>query len=93
MIIYRATILPHRNKWSPLINDGRKNRLGHLRWGLIPPWAKDEKIGYKMINARAETVSEKPSYRNAFKKKRCIIPADSFYEWQNTEDGKVPDAY
>lgn len=73
-----------------VINDGKKNRLGHLRWGLIPPWAKDEKVGYKMINARAETVAEKPSYRNAFKKKRCIIPADSFYEWQNNEAGKVP---
>ena len=73
-----------------IINDGRKNRLGHLRWGLIPPWAKDEKIGYKMINARAETVSEKPSFRNSFKKKRCLIPADSFYEWQKVGDGKVP---
>ncbi len=73
-----------------IVNDGSKNRLGHLRWGLIPPWAKDEKIGYKMINARAETVSEKPSYKNAFKRKRCIIPADSFYEWKNTDNGKVP---
>ena len=73
-----------------IINDGVKNRLGHLRWGLIPPWAKDEKIGYKMINARAETAAEKPSFRNAFKRKRCIIPADSFYEWKKTEKGKVP---
>ena len=73
-----------------VINDGVKNRLGYLRWGLIPPWAKDEKIGYKMINARAETVTEKPSYRNAFKNKRCIIPADSFYEWQKIDGGKVP---
>ncbi|MDW0117116.1 SOS response-associated peptidase [Sporosarcina thermotolerans] len=73
-----------------IINDGEKNRLGHLRWGLIPPWAKDEKIGYKMINARAETLAEKPSYRNAFSKKRCIIPADSFYEWQRKDGEKVP---
>jgi putative SOS response-associated peptidase YedK len=73
-----------------IVNDGEKNRLGHLRWGLIPPWAKDEKIGYKMINARAESVSERPSYKHAFKKKRCIIPADSFYEWENTENGKIP---
>lgn len=73
-----------------IINDGKKNRLGHLRWGLIPSWSKDEKTGYKMINARAETVSEKPSFRNAFKKKRCLIPADSFYEWQKVDDGKVP---
>ncbi len=73
-----------------IINDGRKNRLGYLRWGLIPPWAKDEKSGYKMINARAETIAEKPSFRNAFKTRRCMIPADSFYEWQRKDDGKVP---
>ncbi|WP_438311681.1 SOS response-associated peptidase [Sporosarcina sp. FA9] len=72
-----------------LINDGTKNRLGYLRWGLIPPWAKDVKIGYKMINARSETLDEKPSFRNAFKKKRCIIPADSFYEWQKVGPEKV----
>lgn len=73
-----------------IINDGKRNRLGHLRWGLIPPWAKDEKIGYKMINARAETVAEKPSFRKAFSKKRCIIPADSFYEWQKQNGEKIP---
>ncbi|RNF40168.1 SOS response-associated peptidase [Planococcus salinus] len=73
-----------------VINDGTKNRLGMLQWGLIPPWAKDEKIGYKMINARAETAAEKPSFRNAFKKKRCLVVADSFYEWQKTTDRKIP---
>ena len=73
-----------------IVNDGTKNRLGMLRWGLIPPWAKDEKIGYKMINARAETAAEKPSFRNAFKKKRCLVVADSFYEWQKTTDRKIP---
>ncbi|WP_252502563.1 SOS response-associated peptidase [Sporosarcina sp. Marseille-Q4943] len=75
---------------AAIINDGHKNRLGHLRWGLIPPWAKDEKIGYKMINARAETVAEKPSFRKAFQKKRCILPADSFYEWQRKDGEKIP---
>jgi putative SOS response-associated peptidase YedK len=69
-----------------VINDGSKNRLGFLRWGLIPPWAKDMKIGNKMINARAETIAEKPSFRNAFKKKRCLIIADSFYEWKRHDD-------
>jgi len=73
-----------------IINDGRRNRLGRLRWGLIPPWAKDEKIGYKMINARGETIAEKPSFRNAYRKKRCIIPADSFYEWKREGKEKVP---
>ncbi|GIM48485.1 putative SOS response-associated peptidase YoqW [Collibacillus ludicampi] len=65
----------------------RKKRIGQLKWGLIPSWAKDEKIGYKMINAKAETVQEKPAFRNAFKKRRCIIPADGFYEWKRNEDG------
>ncbi|MFE8698400.1 SOS response-associated peptidase [Cytobacillus sp. FJAT-53684] len=69
-----------------VINDGSKNRLGFLRWGLIPPWSKEMKIGYKMINARAETISEKPSFRNPFQKKRCLIIADSFYEWKRHED-------
>ena len=73
-----------------VINDGMKNRLGYLKWGLVPPWAKDSKVGYKMINARAETAHEKPSFREALKKKRCLIVADSFYEWKRTEDRKVP---
>ncbi|MEH7356967.1 SOS response-associated peptidase [Neobacillus drentensis] len=69
-----------------VINDGRVNRMGLLKWGFVPPWAKDLSIGNKMINARAETISEKPSFRNAFKKKRCIVIADSFYEWKRHED-------
>ena len=73
-----------------VVNDGAKNRLGYLKWGLVPPWAKDQKIGYKMINARAETAAEKPSFRHAFKKKRCLVIADAFYEWQRTDEGKIP---
>lgn len=73
-----------------VINDGSKNRLGFLKWGLIPPWAKEEKVGYKMINARSETVHEKSSFRNALKNKRCLIVADSFYEWKRTDERKVP---
>jgi putative SOS response-associated peptidase YedK len=58
------------------------------RWGLVPFWAKDLKVGYKMINAKAETVDQKPSFRNAFKSRRCLIPADGFYEWKKLEGGE-----
>lgn len=79
------------NSVLSVINDGSKNRLGYLRWGLIPSWAKDEKIGYKMINARAETLTEKSSFRNAYQKRRCLILADSFYEWKRNDDkSKIP---
>ena len=61
-------------------NDGR-NKLDFFIWGLIPSWAKDPKIGYKMINARGETLGEKPSFRAAYKRRRCLILADGFYEW------------
>lgn len=56
-----------------------------LQWGLIPSWAKDPKMGAKLINARAETVSEKPAFRSAFRKRRCLVVADGFYEWQQQE--------
>ena len=56
-----------------------------MRWGLVPFWAKDVKIGYSLINAKAETIAEKPAFREAFKKRRCIIPADGFYEWQKLD--------
>lgn len=74
-----------------VINNGKENRMGFLRWGLIPPWAKDMSIGYKMINARSETLTEKPSFKNAYQKKRCIIVADSFYEWKRIDSKtKIP---
>lgn len=61
-----------------------------LTWGLIPFWAKDIKIGSRMINARSETVAEKPAYRAAFKRRRCLVPASGFYEWQKREGYKQP---
>ena len=65
------------------VEDGESQRvLSRLRWGLVPSWAKEVKIGDRMINARAETVASKPAYRRAFAKKRCLIPADGFYEWK-----------
>jgi len=70
--------------------DGRKMKW--LKWGLVPSWAKDAAgMGARLINARSETVAEKPSFRDAFKKRRCLIPADGFYEWQRrTGDKKQP---
>ena len=61
-----------------------------LQWGLVPSWAKDSNIGNKMINARAETVAEKPSFRKAFKQQRCMVLADGFYEWKREENTKQP---
>ena len=67
-----------------------ENRLEKFHWGLVPFWAPDLSMGSRLINARAETVDQKPSFRNAFKKRRCLIPADGFYEWQGTKGRKQP---
>ena len=64
--------------------------LDAFKWGLVPFWAKDPKIGNRMINARAETLAEKPAFKAALKRRRCLIPASGYYEWQKTDDGKVP---
>jgi len=73
-----------------LTQDGAEREFTYLKWGLIPSWAKDPKIGSRMINARSETAAEKPSFRAAFKRRRCLIPATGFYEWQRLEDSKQP---
>lgn len=74
----------------PIITNSEPDRLSFARWGLVPSWAKDIKIGTKMINARAETVAEKPSFRSALAKRRCLIPAAAFYEWRKDASGKTP---
>ena len=65
-------------------------RLALLYWGLVPSWAREKSIGARMINARAETVSEKPAYRSAFRRRRCLVLADGYYEWQARPEGKQP---
>jgi putative SOS response-associated peptidase YedK len=69
----------------PVITNEQPKTLSMFRWGLIPSWSKEEGIGNQLINARAESVAEKPSFRSAFKRRRCLIPASGFYEWQKSE--------
>jgi putative SOS response-associated peptidase YedK len=68
----------------------QKRSLDALQWGLVPHWAKDAKIAYKTVNARVETVDTAPSFRQAFRKRRCLIPANGFYEWKKVVGGKIP---
>lgn len=82
-------VAPSREVAAVLVRGGER-RLETLRWGLIPSWADDPGIGSRMINARSETAAEKPSFRGAFRKRRCLLPADGFYEWQRTGNGKQP---
>jgi putative SOS response-associated peptidase YedK len=86
----RYNIAP--TQYVAAIRDGadEERELVMLRWGLVPFWAKDPSIGNRMINARAETVAEKPSYRSAYKHRRCLVLADGFYEWQREGTSKTP---
>jgi putative SOS response-associated peptidase YedK len=73
-----------------ILREGRENVLRRLHWGLVPFWAREASIGSRMINARVETVSAKPAFRAAFRKRRCLIPADGFYEWKGEKSPKQP---
>lgn len=73
-----------------IIRRNGQNRLEKFHWGLVPSWARDVSIGIRMINARLESIAEKPSFRNAFKKRRCMIPADGFFEWKTETGIKQP---
>ncbi|MFD8393728.1 SOS response-associated peptidase [Streptomyces sp. NPDC059680] len=87
-------VAPTNDVWAVLERTPRDSEdagevgreLRPLRWGLVPSWAKDLKIGARMINARVETVHEKPAFRRAFLKRRCLLPAEGFYEWQQAKD-------
>src|SRR5215217_3961884 len=82
-------VAPTEQVAAVIAGDGGR-RLEMLKWGLIPAWADDPEIGSRMINARSETAHEKPSFRRAFGERRCLIPADGFYEWQRTNGTKQP---
>lgn len=73
-----------------IVGSAGGNTMTSFVWGLIPFWAKDPSIGAKLFNARAETIAEKPSFKNAFVKRRCLIPADGFYEWKKEGNKKIP---
>ncbi len=98
-----AELLFDPEKWRPRYNvapsqeapvvrerTASVRELALLRWGLLPHWAKEEKTRYSMINARAESVANRPAYRAAFRRRRCLVPATGFYEWQQTPAGKQP---
>lgn len=74
----------------PIISNKDPEHFQYFRWGLIPFWAKDIKIGYKMINARVETILEKSAFKNALNKRRCLVPMDGFYEWKKAGKEKIP---
>jgi putative SOS response-associated peptidase YedK len=78
-------VAPTKQIYAVTASKEGERELRALRWGLVPFWAKDIKVGAKMINARAETVAEKPAFRRPFAKRRCLIPADGYYEWKNKE--------
>jgi putative SOS response-associated peptidase YedK len=83
----RATVYAVRDRG---VDDGRRRYLSELRWGLVPSWAKDPRTGDRMINARAESLADRPAYQRAFQKHRCLVPADGFYEWQRRGRRKQP---
>ncbi len=84
----RYNIAPTQPVAAIILNENSQRELTHFQWGLIPSWSKDPAIG--MINARAETIREKPAFRAALKRRRCLIPANGFYEWQKTGKEKTP---
>ncbi len=86
----RFNIAPSQPAPVIRLNRSGQPKFAEIRWGLIPFWAKDKAMGARMINARAETVAEKPAYRTPFKRRRCLVLASGFYEWHVTEAGKVP---
>ena len=85
----RYNIAP-RQSAPVLVWENAETVLKPMRWGLIPHWSKDEKIADKLTNARAETLTEKPSFKRPFQKQRCLVPVDGYYEWQTTSAGKIP---
>jgi len=89
-----SRLTPHYNvapgMFMPVITRNSPNTAVMARWGLVPHWAKDPAIGYKLINARAESVADKPAFRSSFRNKRCLVPTSGFFEWKHIDKEKVP---
>lgn len=91
LIVPRYNLAPTQEAAVVRVTEpGGPRRMDLLKWGLIPYWAKEASIGNRMINARAESVAEKPAYRSSFKKKRCLVATDGFYEWKKEGKAKQP---
>src|SRR5689334_3853377 len=86
----RYNVAPTQQSWVIVADDARGGIAREMRWGLVPAWAKDTRIGAQCINARLETVAEKPAFRSAFKQRRCLVITSGYYEWQPWADGKQP---
>lgn len=88
---YRASynVAPSQQALA-VIHDGKRRRAGYMSWGLIPSWSKDANIANQTINARAETITDKPAFRESFQRRRALIVVDGFYEWMQTSYGKQP---
>ena len=86
----RFNIAPTQTVPIVRVNASGQRRIDGARWGLVPHWAVDPSIGHRMINARSETAADKPSFRSAVRRRRCLVPADGFFEWQRIEDRKQP---
>jgi putative SOS response-associated peptidase YedK len=94
-LLWTPEIEPHYNiapsQMIPVVRETAQGReLAWVKWGLIPPWAEDVSIGMKLINARAETLADKRAFRNAYRHRRCLVPADAFYEWKPIAGRKQP---
>ncbi|MBS1185829.1 MAG: hypothetical protein H6R09_1430 [Proteobacteria bacterium] len=94
-LLWTPELAPHYNiapgQAIPVVREtGQGRELAFLRWGLIPSWAKEASIGMRLINARGETLADKPAFRSAYRQRRCLIPADAFYEWKAIAGRKQP---
>ena len=89
-LVPRYNVAPTQSVAIVRAGGDRARELAQVTWGLIPAWSKERAIGHKLINARGETLADKPAFRDSYKRRRCLIPADGFFEWQKVADGKQP---